>query len=312
MARNSISNIRFSPASPASLNFDQKVEISFDYYAAENVYIFARPMTRGSLTPNYAAHPSKLYSKGKGKGTGFFTIKKGAVTVDRVRFQMKNKNQSKMLFEKAVPVKYRFPRLTASITTPPVIAAKAPQRFLLDFNDAYLVYTKSSKSIQITALKNVLSYGSDWQKCQVNRSLFHLRQNVWKGFYWEIDTAKKVVYRVDGGSFCKGGGKKKRLNMTVKDTGATFFLYFSSAYLVYVPGSKTLQIATEGVVLSYGGDWQKCNLSAHLYELKENFWKGFYWKINTSRKQAWKVTGGPFCKLGGTQTPLNVGVRVVN
>lgn len=307
LARNSISNIRFSPASPASLNFEQNVNISFDYYAAENVYIFARPMTKGSPTPNYGAHPSKLYSKGK--GTGFFTIKKGAVTVDQVRFQMYNKAQTNVLFETLVPVRYTFPRQTGGITTQP---SSTPKRFLLNFKDAYLVYTKSSKSIQIAAEKSVLSYGSDWQKCQLTPTLFHIRQNVWKGFYWEINTARNVVYRVDRGSFCKGRGKKKKLNMTVKVIGDNIFLYFSNAMLVYVPSSKTLQISTEAMVLSYGGDWQKCNLKTFLYELKQNVWQGFYWKINTSKKQAWKITGAPFCQMGGSETPLaNTTVQVV-
>jgi hypothetical protein len=309
LARNSISNISFSPPSPASLDFDQRVNISFDYYATENVYIFARPMTKGSLTPNYAAHPSELYSNGNGKGTGFFTIKKGAVIVDQVRFQMKNKAQTKVLFETLVPVRYTFPKQTGGTTPQP---ASTPKRFLLHFKNAYLGYVKSSKSIQIIAEQNVLSYGGDWQKCQLTPTLFHLRENFWKGFYWEVNTAQKVVYRVKGGSFCKGGGTKEKLNMTVKVTGDYFYLYFSTAYLVYVPSTKTLQITTEGNVLSYGSDWQKCNLESFLYELKQNVWQGFYWKINTSTKQAWKITGAQFCSMGGTSTPLaNTTVEVV-
>ncbi len=120
------------------------------------------------------------------------------------------------------------------------------------------------------------------------------------------------MYRVKGGSFCKGGGTKEKLNMTVKVTSGYFYLYFSKAYLVYVPSTKTLQITTEGNVLSYGSDWQKCNLKTFLYELKQNVWQGFYWKINTSKKQAWKITGAQFCQLGGTETPLaNTTVEVV-
>jgi hypothetical protein len=310
LSRNSISNISFSPASPASLDFDQKVNISFDYVANESVYIFARPMTKGSLTPNYAAHPSKLYPKGKDKGTGFFTITKGAVIVDQVRFQMKDKDQTKVLFEKLVPVTYTFPKQTGGVTTQP---SSTPQRFLLHFKNAYLGYIKSSKSIQVIAEGSVLSYGSDWQKCQLTPTLFHLREKFWQGFYWEVNTAQKVVYRVSGGSFCKGGGKKEKLNMTVKVTDNYFYLHFSTAYLVYVPSTKTLQITTEGNVLSYGSDWQKCNLKPYLYELKQNVWKGFYWKINTGKKQAWKITGARFCSLGGTSTPLaNTTVQVVD
>jgi hypothetical protein len=203
---------------------------------------------------------------------------------------------------------------TAVVTaTKPPVPAKTPKRFLLHFKNAYLGYIKSSKSIQIIAEKNVLSYGGDWQKCQLTPTLFHLRENFWKGFYWEVNTAQKVVYRVKGGSFCKGGGTKEKLNMTVKVTGDYFYLYFSTAYLVYVPSTKTLQVTTEGNVLSYGSDWQKCNLKPYLYELKQNVWQGFYWKINTSKKQAWKITGAQFCSMGGTSAPLaNTTVQVVD
>jgi hypothetical protein len=191
---------------------------------------------------------------------------------------------------------------------------KAPQRFFLDFTDAYLAYKISTKSIQVIAESNVLSYGSDWEKCQLGRTLFHLRQKVWKGFFWEVDIAKKVVYRIDGGSFCKGGGSKKALPFKVDVNAGFFYLRLTKAYLVYVPASKTLQVVSELMVLSYGGDWQKCNLSANVYHLKENFWSNgnFYWKIDTLKKKAWRVKNNPFCKPGGTKTPLKASVRVVN
>ncbi len=55
-----------------------------------------------------------------------------------------------------------------------------------------------------------------------------------------------------------------------------FFLDFVDAYLVYEPGSRILQIATEGNVLSYGGDWEKCNMKPYLFHLRKKGWKDFY------------------------------------
>ncbi len=201
----------------------------------------------------------------------------------------------------------------------PVLTLKPPQRFFLDFKDAYLAYVPKTKSIQIIAQLNVLSYGGDWEKCNMKPYLYHLRQKFWKGFYWKVNTSRKEVYRVTGGSFCKLGGKEQKLNITVDVVGGSntkppdrFFLRFPKAYLVYVPSSKTIQITTEGNVLSYGGDWNKCNMKSYLYHLMLKTWKGFYWKVNTSKKQAWRVRKGQFCKLGGTEELLDVGVRVVN
>ncbi len=313
--KNSITDIRFKPGSPASLNFDQRVNIKFKYTttATGGIYIFARPMTKGNLSPNYAAHPSGLKTAAKGSGDGFFTITKGAVTVDAVRFQMVDKSKTNVLLEKIVRVKYSFPK-----TAGPVPSASAPQRFFLDFNDAYLAYVPSTKAIQIIAQKNVLSYGGDWEKRKLKPYLYHFRQKVWKGFYWAVNTSRKEVYRVKGGQFGKLGGNQQKLNIKVDVVGGSdtseptrFFLRFSKAYLVYVPKSKTIQVATEGNVLSYGGDWDKCNLKSYLYHLRLKTWQGFYWKINTSKKKAWRVRGGSFCNLGGSEAPLNVGVRVV-
>jgi hypothetical protein len=105
-----ISNIQLSPPAPASLDFNQHVDISFDYETDEagGVRIFARPFTAGSLTPNYAASGSPLYPVGSGNGTGFFTITSGDVSVDELRIQMYNSDQSQLLLEFFIPVEYHF------------------------------------------------------------------------------------------------------------------------------------------------------------------------------------------------------------
>ncbi len=196
---------------------------------------------------------------------------------------------------------------------------KIPKRFFLDFNDAYLVYQPSTKTLQIASQNNVLSYGSDWQRAKVKPYLYDLKEKFWKGFYWRVNTSRKEVYRVKGGTFGKisPGIKETLTNVTVDVVGNSnnptrFLLRFKTAYLVYVPKTKTLQITTEGNVLSYGSDWQKCNLKSYLYHLKQNVWKGFYWKVNTSREQVYKITGGTFCKISpGSSAVLNISVRVV-
>ncbi len=105
-----ISNIQFSPPSPSSLTFNQNVEITFDYAAdvAGGVRIFARPFTSGSLTPNYSASGSPIYPAGSGSGSGSFTITLGEVVVDEIRFQMWDANQTTLLLEFFLPVKYLY------------------------------------------------------------------------------------------------------------------------------------------------------------------------------------------------------------
>ena len=90
-----------------------------------------------------------------------------------------------------------------------------------------------------------------------------------------------------------------------------FFIDFKDAYLVYAPSSGTKQVVAEGNVLSYGGDWQVKKLKPYLYHMRLKTWKGFYWKVNTSRKEVYKVTGGKFGKLGGSDKKKNFTVDVV-
>ena len=194
-----------------------------------------------------------------------------------------------------------------------------PKQFFLDFVDAYLVFVPGSNSIQISTEGTVLSYGNDWEKCRLRPYLYHIRQKNWKDFYWQVNTSRKEAYKVTGGQFCRIGGTAKKMDIVVDVVGGSdttnpdrFFLKFKKAYLVFVPSSKTLQITAEGNVLSYGVDWMKCQMQPYLYHIKLNSWNDFYWKINTSRKEAHKVRGGEFCKLGGSESPLKMGVRVVD
>ncbi|MCB0191571.1 MAG: RNA polymerase sigma factor [Anaerolineae bacterium] len=109
-----------NPTSPAVLNFNDQVTINFDYETteADGVRIFIRPFAGGSLAANYGASGSQVYAVGDGSGSGNFTIVSGAVTVDQLRIQMFNADQTELLFEDFVPVSYQFKN---PIVLPPVI-----------------------------------------------------------------------------------------------------------------------------------------------------------------------------------------------
>ena len=114
----SISGIHFSPDSPSALPFGENVDISFSYSTTEagGIRIFARPMTNGSTTPGYGASGSPLYPAGSGSGSGSFTITGGETTVDQIRFQVYNSDQSALLSEFFVPVIFHFHAAATSIT----------------------------------------------------------------------------------------------------------------------------------------------------------------------------------------------------
>ncbi len=210
---------------------------------------------------------------------------------------------------------YTFNRNSES-TSESNSADQAPERFFVNLDDAYLVHTTGTNSLQIASQGNVLTYGGDWEIVQMRPFLYHLRQNVWQDFYWKVNTSRQEVYRTEGGTFGELGGTDEVLNIGVEpvdnpDAPTRFFLRFNDAYLVYMPGNGTLQIAAAGSVLSYGNDWQSVQMRPFLYHLRQNNWQDFYWKVNTSRQEVYRTEGGTFGELGGTDEILNVTVEPV-
>jgi hypothetical protein len=109
-AAHAIKNIVLTPEPPRCMLFNEDVNISFDYITTEagGVRIFVRPCSGGNLTPGYGAHGSPLYPTGAGSGTGYFSITSGNATVDQLRFQMLNADQSQLLLEFFVPALYPY------------------------------------------------------------------------------------------------------------------------------------------------------------------------------------------------------------
>lgn len=90
------------------------------------------------------------------------------------------------------------------------------------------------------------------------------------------------------------------------------YLDFVDAYIVYVPSSNIMQIATENNVLSYAGDWQRKQVYSYLYHIKHSSWSGYYWKVNTSRKEVYLVYGTNFGKIGDTTSRILTNITVTN
>ncbi len=74
----------------------------------DEMLVSIQPYTNGSLTPNYMASSSPTYPAGSGIGNGWFTITSEDVTVDQLRFQVRNASKNLLLHEFFVPVEYNF------------------------------------------------------------------------------------------------------------------------------------------------------------------------------------------------------------
>jgi len=192
--------------------------------------------------------------------------------------------------------------------------ADAAERFKLVFNDAKLVYVPDSGTLQISSQGNVLSYGKDWKVKKMKTYLYAMKQKNWKDFFWKVNTSRKEVYLIKDVDFGQMGGTSKTLEgIEVEPHGDAmnpdrFTLAFKSAYMAYIPKTKTQQLISEGMVLSYCKDWKVKALKSYLYHFKQNVWKNFYWHVNSSRKSVHKVTGAKFGKMGGKLTKLDIEV----
>jgi hypothetical protein len=194
-----------------------------------------------------------------------------------------------------------------------------PKQFFLDFVDAYLVYQPRDGSLQIATELMVLSYGQNWEVKQLQPFLYHMRLKTWKGFFWQVNTSRKVAYKVEGGSFDSPGGTETVIAgikvevVAGSDSGApdSFLLKFSTSYLGYEPSSGTLQIVAELMVLSYGQDWEAKEVKPSIYHIRLKTWQGFFWQVSTLRKEAYKVEKGTFGVIRGSRTKMQMGVRLI-
>jgi hypothetical protein len=92
------------------LLFNDQVSIAFNYNigVAGGARIFIRPFSGNNLSPNYAASGSGLYT-GTGTAAAQFTIMPGTPTsVDKLRVQAYNADQTQLLTEYFIPVEYYF------------------------------------------------------------------------------------------------------------------------------------------------------------------------------------------------------------
>lgn len=229
-----------------------------------------------------------------------------------------------------VSVMFLLTALCLSGQTPTVKSQTArPARvanYILWLPDASLVYEPSSKSLQITAMGTVLSRGKGWEERQVKPYLYHLRHASWKNFFWKVNTSRREVYLVWGGVFGGIGWRTghreasredegARENMTLEVVGgdkdrapARFLIHFPSIELFFVPITGDIRLAAAGSTLSPYYDWQSCRLQDALFHLRSKIWARYYWKIDTSRMEAWRTRGAQavFCKSGGEDAALPV------
>ena len=88
-------------------NEDREIAFNYSTTEASGIRIFIRPWTNGSLTNDYTASGSLLYT-GTGTGAGTFSVASGNQRIDHARIQAWTNDQSTLLLEMFLPVEYTF------------------------------------------------------------------------------------------------------------------------------------------------------------------------------------------------------------
>jgi hypothetical protein len=104
-----ISDVVFTPASPAILQTGNRVNVNFNYAKPDgDVRIFVRPYYDGALAVSYNASGAELYTDNGGSGVGDFTLN-AAGSVDYVKIYITdNLPEYNVLHEQFFPVDFTF------------------------------------------------------------------------------------------------------------------------------------------------------------------------------------------------------------
>jgi len=92
--------------------------------------------------------------------------------------------------------------------------------------------------------------------------------------------------------------QKKAVMKATRLQVTNYVLRLPDAYIVYEPARDVFQIAALGAVLSYGDGWERVQVKPYLFHIRHKSWGNHFWKVNTSRKEAYLVWGGVFGRIG--------------
>lgn len=109
---NTISNVTFSPPSPASLDWGEDVVITFNYQTdeADGVRFSCYPLSSDNYSLDAGTSGSALYAQGSGSAEQSFTLLSGNDRVDSVILRMLDDEGYEILHETTLNVDYAFPR----------------------------------------------------------------------------------------------------------------------------------------------------------------------------------------------------------
>lgn len=185
-----------------------------------------------------------------------------------------------------------------------------PRQLWLEFDDAYLAYKPSTRQLQYSAERSVLTYCPQLVPKNMSSYLYRFTTRNNPSVYFELNTrTNEFILHNDSG--------RTPIPCTIETRSGTAILRFPMNFLSCDVGrklrssvrTKSLSINTGSrtttVTISYGDDSEIRKVSNTRLRFKNDKW-GFTWDINLTTEQVHKVNEGrPF----GDGRLLSVRVR---
>lgn len=192
-------------------------------------------------------------------------------------------------------------------------------------------YSDSTNKITITpgALGMIaIEPKSPWDVKRVSPTVFLLRTPNEKGAYLKIDTERKQIFAVTGGTFEKGDGSEKPVNnaafappplpfMPQTNSDLALMIRLNDAFLAFDSDGNDAAVIFEGTQLLGPEDFELIRPEEGIYHLRLKAYRKpksaseSYWKIDTRRKSLSMVIGH-FGERGGREISLTARVTVEN
>lgn len=90
-----------------------------------------------------------------------------------------------------------------------------PSQLILKLSKTQLEYEPETGKFKLQNLSDSIAYVPFWKVAKIKPYLYQFSFTLWQDFFWEVDTFKKQISRVTGGTFGKEGGTATPLNYTV-------------------------------------------------------------------------------------------------
>ena len=90
-----------------------------------------------------------------------------------------------------------------------------PASIKLNLPEARLIYEPGTGKFLLENGNFSIAHTASWKVAKVNTQVFHVKYGLWKNFFWEVDTFRKNVRKITGGTFGQPLGTATALEIKV-------------------------------------------------------------------------------------------------